>query len=203
MITGAEERALRKTTMGSDLHRFQVENEHFLANPRVIAHVQFPGEMNVDARFDDHAAADFSAEAPEQAALEPGREGQRRQKEKTFEQIPDRLDQSGATAIQTFGGVKQVVSYASHHGINNVRYRRPEASGLLRSKHTGSPPDDVHCAQFPAVRPQVFAGRFAKWSQANPRCFRIPSPLDFGKAPGNCTLASLSPAVYKPSPPAD
>ncbi len=114
VITGADENALGDTAMGANGDRLQVEDENFLPDPGMIPDRQFPGEMDVHARLDDHAGADGGAERTEDGTFEAGRKRQRGQKHSAFQQIPNGLDEFGAAAIEPPGGNEQIISYTGH-----------------------------------------------------------------------------------------
>ncbi len=56
--------------MSADSHWLKIQNEDFFTKPGEIADREFPGQMNVHSRLDDHPAADERAEATEERSLE-------------------------------------------------------------------------------------------------------------------------------------
>jgi hypothetical protein len=57
---------LRETTVGSNFHFTQVVYPNIFSYPGVITHLQLPGILNSNARFDDNAIADSSAKHSKQ-----------------------------------------------------------------------------------------------------------------------------------------
>src|SRR6516164_5077955 len=100
--------------MRADANRLKIQNEDLFTNPGEIAHLQFPGQMDVHARLDIHFAADLGAEPAEQGALEHRGYRQRSKKEGVLAEIPNSFDQTGTSPIQPFTGIKQIVTNTGH-----------------------------------------------------------------------------------------
>jgi hypothetical protein len=113
MIAGAEESALGDAAVGSHGNGFQIQEENFLSYPGVVANRKLPREVNVHARFNDHAAPHTRPKHPENNALQTGGKGQCTQKENALHQVPSCFDNEGTTAIQPFAGAKEIVADAS------------------------------------------------------------------------------------------
>ena len=61
----------------------EVVDPHIFANPRVVANGKFPGVLDGDARFEDHAATHFGAEKAQEGALEGAGPGEPSLEEQT------------------------------------------------------------------------------------------------------------------------
>jgi len=64
VAAGAQKCALRNAALRSDSHRFKIQDENLLPDPRVITDGQLPGEVNVHSRLDPDASADRCPEGP-------------------------------------------------------------------------------------------------------------------------------------------
>jgi hypothetical protein len=62
MTTATKKGALGNATMGANRNRLEIEDEHFFADPGIIADGQFPRKMNFHLRLNDHPSTDTRAE---------------------------------------------------------------------------------------------------------------------------------------------
>jgi hypothetical protein len=88
MVARTQEDALRHAAMGANRNQLEVQNENLLSDPGVITNFQFPREMNIDARLDDHPSADARAKQTQQPAFYGGRDRPGRKKKDAFGQVP-------------------------------------------------------------------------------------------------------------------
>ena len=70
VVAAKEEGALGEAAVVAEGDLAEVVDPHVLANPAVVTDGEFPGVLDGDARFEDHAAADVGAEKAKEGTLE-------------------------------------------------------------------------------------------------------------------------------------
>ena len=62
VVSAKKQGALREAAVAADCDLAEVVDPHVLADPAVVTDGQFPGVLDGDARFEDHAAPDACTE---------------------------------------------------------------------------------------------------------------------------------------------
>lgn len=90
MIAGKNVSPLADTSVRSDAHRCVVVDPDLFADPDMIACLQKPWGLDIDTRFDHHAAAKLGPEHAQEHDLCPRRQQPKNaaSKEKCIDQIP-------------------------------------------------------------------------------------------------------------------
>src|ERR1035437_11013824 len=105
--------------MRADAYWLKIDDIHFLAHPGEIAHLEFPGNLDVHASFPIDALAHFSPEPTQQPGLEARRPREGGQKKHALDQIPKDKHPLGPAQIKANATLKKIVANASHSaGLN-------------------------------------------------------------------------------------
>src|SRR3954454_16970315 len=107
-------------------HRYglQVEDLGALPNPAVIAHPQFPREMDIDTGLHVEALPHLGAEDHQQPSLEARRPGKGGEEEEPLAQIPGRKRRPRAPSIMTDRGIEQIESDLAFQPLRRYWSRR-------------------------------------------------------------------------------
>jgi len=114
VIARAQKSPLRDAALLAYLNGLEIQDEYLFTDPGVIADCQLPGKVDVHARFDNDSFSDARAEATQHDSFNRVGNGQRREKQQAFAQIPNRLDPKWSPAIQPFARIKKIITHAQH-----------------------------------------------------------------------------------------
>ena len=76
VVSAKKQGALREAAVVAEGDLTEVVDPHVLADPAVVTDDQFPGVLDGDARFEDHAAPDVRTEKAQEGAFEGARPGE-------------------------------------------------------------------------------------------------------------------------------